>query len=1357
MDRWGATRPPVNPRPRGRPFALVLCGLLLAGILIWFAVARGLPIAPGRTTTAPAVSAPGSAPATRLPTAGPRRRAQAPATRQRSRARGAHPPGPARAEPPAQSSLRRVVDRIWAVVRVILLVLVALAALMAISRMLARGRRRYVRLWLLPFRADEAEPEEVRRLLESWHQQLLQRWFRRLALGQPGMALEVVMAPDTEGDRAARLSIVCPEAMSAGLEGALLASYSDSRLLRGGQALPPLKRVVRLKKRQPFVWALRTRTDGDDRNLMDALLTQMASIADTAVVQYALAPTPALFDRYSRWRFSSIERSAEGARSWDPASPGLRSEVMGAELQGGLSVQHRPLFFTDIRIGATTLTGCRLIAGALRGASGAENRLVERTHRPWARGGLYLRRLHGGLANPFPSWNRGVLSSLELAALWQLPTPGLKVVRVARSPLPRILAPPEISRTPEHALARDERGLVGIRPEDKSDGLGLIGGQKTGKTSVLCRTVRADALDPGCAVVVLMPKSGDALKALSTVPRNRTVHYMDLERPELGFNPLLGDGDPAMIADRVVEAFRDVHAEGDIRGSSDRYLRQAAQAAVGATRAGVLSGPATLWQMYRLLLPGEASFRERVVEALYLDTRLADTATFFGRELPGDLESAPSQTSAKLDAPRNKLLRLMVESLDKVLRHPVQLSFDELVRRREVLIVDGKMGTFGSDNCRVMMQFLLIGLYGALQRQQQLPEGERVRVAVKVDEAHLILNESFADAMATLRSGGLEMVAAWQYGDQIQDEKVRGGMMSLLRQRCMFSMGESQDAREMSQIAMASFTDIIRNDPESRARLRLTPDTIFNLPNHHAVCSWISRGARVPAFIAQTLPLESDPALIDHHLAAQRARGGHVPERLPDPLPDLDWDATQSTTGSELRATATAKAVRVVGPAAGAPAVVAAPAAVNGNGPAQNGAGPVTAEAEVGLNGGGPEETLAEPDGDGKPDLDFDPTASSVHDPDAREHRPAKEAPETYVELDLDDVRGIIWEKRTPLPPGRRPEPTARDLEILAALWTYRVLFANQIWRRWWRGSSARAAQQGLKRLTEAGWVRRFKFQRGERGAQQRVYSLTKEGFELARGKRGRRGAYIREQETWRELEITDPRRVLRDLHVNGWVLALEQLAAAEMGPWRGPRESRLEPPRRKHRGEWIDLRPSDIILGSNHRLHGSQCERLEPVSPDATVELRIPTGGQRSRLDVMVELDRARSSGASEERLRRYDVFVSGWSRLLPRYRTLGTPPIVVFVCEDERALLSLVRIGDRALTSRIAKAGTDELEWPFPGRRGILFALERDIHEGSLRAVALPERPAELRMRLEGPKAKACQPRRVHIVEPRLLRRGG
>jgi hypothetical protein len=110
----------------------------------------------------------------------------------------------------------------------------------------------------------------------------------------------------------------------------------------------------------------------------------------------------------------------------------------------------------------------------------------------------------------------------------------------------------------------------------------------------------------------------------------------------------------------------------------------------------------------------------------------------------------------------------------------------------------------------------------------------------------------------------------------------------------------------------------------------------------------------------------------------------------------------------------------------------------------------------------------------------------------------------------------------------------------------------------------------------------------------------------------------------------------------------------------------------------------------------------------------------------------------------------------LLQRYRTLGTPPIVVFVCEDERAMLGLLKVADRALTTRIAKPGTDELVWPFPGRQGILFAVERDLHEGSLRALALPEHPPQLRARLDAEAGTVCRPQRVHIVEPQMLRGG-
>src|SRR5207245_10009334 len=104
----------------------------------------------------------------------------------------------------------------------------------------------------------------------------------------------------------------------------------------------------------------------------------------------------------------------------------------------------------------------------------------------------------------------------------------------------------------------------------------------------------------------------------------RVTHYLDLEHPEFGINPLLANGDPAMVADKIVEAFRDVNVEGDIRGSSDRYLRQAAQAAIGASRGGLLAGPPTLWHMYRMLLPHETTFRERVVGTLLAEPRYAD-------------------------------------------------------------------------------------------------------------------------------------------------------------------------------------------------------------------------------------------------------------------------------------------------------------------------------------------------------------------------------------------------------------------------------------------------------------------------------------------------------------------------------------------------------------------------------------------------------------------------------------------------------------------------------------------------------------------------------------------------------------
>jgi hypothetical protein len=111
----------------------------------------------------------------------------------------------------------------------------------------------------------------------------------------------------------------------------------------------------------------------------------------------------------------------------------------------------------------------------------------------------------------------------------------------------------------------------------------------------------------------------------------------------------------------------------------------------------------------------------------------------------------------------------------------------------------------------------------------------------------------------------------------------------------------------------------------------------------------------------------------------------------------------------------------------------------------------------------------------------------------------------------------------------------------------------------------------------------------------------------------------------------------------------------------------------------------------------------------------------------------------------------------LLPRYETLGTPPVVVFVCEDERQMLTYLRTADKAVTTRLAEAGTPEAEWRCPARHQMFFVAERDIHTGSLEALALPELPPDVRVRLEGESAKACRPRRVQLIDPKLLAGAG
>ena len=178
-------------------------------------------------------------------------------------------------------------------------------------------------------------------------------------------------------------------------------------------------------------------------------------------------------------------------------------------------------------------------------------------------------------------------------------------------------------------------------------------------------------------------------------------------------------------------------------------------------------------------------------------------------------------------------------------------------------------------------------------------------LSLYVDEAHSVLTPSVATLLAEGRSAGLEACFAWQFSAQIRDELVRSGVRSLLQSISIFRMREMEDARSLASLAMEVYSDRISVDQEEQERLRFSPDDIVKLPTHRALNVWVARGIPRGGFLGATLPMEDlrRDHLADHHLDAQRQRGGHHPEHLPDPLRDV----LARGTGSNARDNATSR------------------------------------------------------------------------------------------------------------------------------------------------------------------------------------------------------------------------------------------------------------------------------------------------------------------------------------------------------------------------------------------------------------------------------------------------------------------
>ncbi|MGH2878651.1 MAG: replication-relaxation family protein [Solirubrobacteraceae bacterium] len=1186
--------------------------------------------------------------------------------------------------------------------RMALLVLGGSALLaLVVARLLARRKRRYVRMRIVAYRGDDCSLDQLVAMFEALHKRLQRRWWRRLFGGQPSIGLEI------HCDRQAWLALSFPAGIEAIVEAALRAAYPDARLGAPLSRPGPPPYVLRLKKHAPFTLRAKRfdRFEHERAPNVNRLITAMASCREPVFVQLALTPTPALFESHAKRAYKHREHrlSRERKLTFPELDPSI---VEREELIGGLDVQHTPLFFADIRIIASSRGVCERVASELR-AGGAENRLVERgTTLRHSRLRLYNRRVLRGEGNPLPSPRKGVLAATELACIWHLPSIDYATVPFERSPVPVAPAPPAIMRVPEEAgTLRDALGLVSIHPDMRRQNTAVPGTVEQGKSSYLVATVAEDLRRERCAVILLDPKGDAADAAISIVPEGRTCTLLDFAHPTCGFDPLAVDAPADTIADYVVGALKNLFDVGDIKASSDRYLRNAIIAVLAYDRSS------TLWDVARLLSVGEEgyAYRARVSARLRTQPEFKEVSEFFAGELTAQLADSRGTTTAKLDAPVNKLARLLNSPSTKrvLLNDSLRIDFDAVISGGEVLVVKGALGTMGAGNTSVLMQLLVGMLDASLARcQDDLAQEQRMAVALKVDEAPLVLNRGFAETMALKRSAGLETVACWQTDSQWIDRDIRAQLDALFAHRVYFATASVDDSRNAAALLMASFSDIVRPDIRNLSALG-RPDARLHLPRHHAIASWVTRDGRQSPFVAQTLPLRVDKSRLAHHARRQAQRGGSYLEDLSQP----HWERSDASTP---------------------------PLHASQQTPERGG--------QASKRGEQASETVDRP---GRAVGSGNGLSSSGSSPE-----PAPQSDEGYRELvDLAAAHSVRWAK--PILSPKRLDAEPLDLEILSLLESMRHLLSSQIHRRFNAGRAASTTQRRLKRLADAGLVARFQFHRRDGGGMPMCYSITPAGrelciaggssiaVELERRRGSNEGTAPDTQGHGSSASSSEQslvRQARHDVRVAGWALAVERALSGHRLALVGPERSAIAPPTRSTPQGKRMLALSDLTLPGGRTAHDFlrtgengkrvEVERFQSVRPDATL-----VDGERREL--LIELDDRLPQGQRAAKLERYEHFLTGWSTRLRRYPPNSTP-LVVFVCRDRPRARECARAADPVLTAARAYPGEYPAAWDYMARERVLFVAERDAYQGLLCGWRPSALPPEVRAAAGDPAAR-------------------
>lgn len=919
-------------------------------------------------------------------------------------------------------------------------------------------------------------------------------------------------------------------------------------------------------------------------------------------------------------------------------------------------------------------------------------------------------------------------------------------------------------------------GPVFIHPDDRRYGVLAVGGQNSGKTSFLLQLYLSDIRDPNSSPIIVDPKSELARLCLEHTPPTcgKRVWYLDLGRPMFGMSPLRRDPNRTLpeqasaIADNVVQAISDT-AEGQVFQSSRRYLYHAV---IGALALANKHGELAMFEdVFALLLPSRNDLREAAVNACQEFADLDHTTEFFRVTLPDELDANRSNTYQRLDPPRNKVEAILASpSLRRFYNHPTDIRLADIVRAKDILIIDANMGALGEGNSQIVMHLFFQQLHALMQEQVHLPAHERPRVPAIFDEGGNVASVNTMKQAAMHREAGLEIAMGIQYIAQLgakaesptATEMIRKGATNLLQSRCLFRLSDPEDAETQSRVAMPVYQSRFTTDIDAREKMGTTPEKSIYLPVHYCLASWIAAGARVGAFYGETVPFVKlrGGAWAEHHMSVLEAAVGPYPEQMPktykrigssiggedEPLETSTATAPDVASGEEPPAAerlpeqeAGAAAVQLPGPA---PDAATAPASRHAPTKARRAVTPLIREAgEVPEVQRSPLRAI----------VGSSPAAQASDDAgSAGEQSEGLRELAAYVDP-LLGVKDAEQEK----PPEQPPRLNAQDYEILAILDRVGLVLPGMLRRDVLPGAAERTVRGRLNdKLFRKGLVTRCPtvLRVAPRGSSPYLYALTRHGFQVGQA---RQPPAIPPRREFRELEVEKDGNVRHDLHMFSWLIEFRRLLGAQAtDKWRTPRwpAGTCSVPQIGNGRKRRPMTLKDVRHAKHIGIFDVDSANFGRLEPDAICEVRLAEDALT--LDVIVELDLTDRVSYNVPKFKRYDAFLTAWWSETRRYQQLGIRPVVVFVCRTRQIAETYALAADETLRGSIGVTGSPTHERYYPAREHLFFVAEEDIYHGDLGALALPALPPDVREALDGTRAAGLS--RVLLFPDRVLRAG-